>query len=364
MLKIAVVSITYRTLNNIASVLQGLVAGGARCDVIWAPTSQGVDGQSPRSFGLDVGLDFTGLQAKNPQGLADFAAKCRTYLEALEPDLVISDDMTTWPNRIVYEIVRALPGRPWQLAWQHGLHQPWYEMRQRFDADFFLCYGRIHAFLMGEALAPRVFPVGLPKLDRLGANGVTPEGGYLAWFAQPLPEARLQIELLADVAKATRLPVRIRPHPAAPRAFAAATDLEPRGLQIDDPSTDPIETLRHCTGFLSTHSSAAVEALLLGKSAVLFPSFGLTSFPGFPNVASDFTARAYQVALKRCASRGDATEAFLVDCVGGRRIDHTSRGLRVIEAIGRLRREGVSIANVGERQVDRLRQLAGAESAS
>jgi hypothetical protein len=350
MLKIAVVSITYRTLNNIAPVLRALMENGARCEVIWAPTSQRIEGQTPREFGLAVAGDFTGLLANDTVGQARFATMCRDYLESLQPDLILSDDMTTWPNRVIYSLVRRMSSRPWHLAWQHGLHQPWYEMRRQFDADFFLCYGRLHAFLMGEALASRVLPVGLPKLDQLGTADSRENGGYLTWFAQPLPEARLQIDLLADVARVARLQVRIRPHPAAPQAFSEYGDLSARGLAVDDPAGDPIDTLRRCRGFLSTHSSAAIEALLLGKSAVLFPSFGLTSFTGYPNVATDFTARAYQAAVKRLESRQAATEAFLVDCVGGRRRDHTQRALRVVQSIADLRRMGLAIDSFGPAQ--------------
>lgn len=358
MLKIAVVAITYRTLNNIAPLLQALVARGDQCEVIWAPTSQRVEGQSPRSFGLRVGLDFTGLEPRNLQGMTHFGNQCRRFLDELQPDLVLSDDMTTWPNRIVHALVRDLPARPWMLAWQHGLHQPWYEMRQAFDTDFFLCYGRLHVFLMGEALAPRVLAVGLPKLDALGAPEVVEQGAFLSWFAQPLPEAPWQVDLLAAVAAATRLPVHIRPHPAAPLAFAGLGDLTARGLHVDDPASDPIGTLRRCQGFLSTHSSAALEALLLGKPAVLFPSFGLTSFPGYPNVASDFTARAYLTAAKRIPARRDATEAFLVDCIGGRRFDHTARSLRVVDALAAWRREGLLLADLGPSHTDHLRHLS------
>lgn len=285
--------------------------------------------------------------------MATFRAESQRYLADLQPDLVLSDDMTTWPNRIVHEVVRQMPGRPWQLAWQHGLHQPWYEMRSAFDTDFFFCYGRLHAFLLGDALAARVLPVGLPKLDRLGEM-VPLDDGYLAWFAQPLPEAKTQIALLSDVARATGLPVRVRPHPAAPQAFTGFDDLTSRGLQLDDPAADPIECLRRCRGFLSTHSSAALEALLLGKTAVLFPSFGLTSFPGYPNVASDFTARAYQVAIGRHATRRAATDRFLDDCIGGRRFDHTARNLRAVEGLAALRRSGLALADVTVRHTSAL----------
>lgn len=347
MLKIAVVSITYRTLNNIAPLLQRLQARGDDCEVIWTPTSQRVEGQTPRDFGLRVGIDAAGLLATDAEGLAQFKRRCRDRLAEWAPDLIVSDDMTTWPNRLVYGVARGLPQRPWHLAWQHGFYQPWYEMRERFDADLFLCYGRMHASLLGHALAHRVLPVGLPKLDRLGDAATAECEGFLSWFAQPLPKARLQMRLLADIAQAVGLPVRIRPHPAAPHDFAELGDLAARGLSVDDPASDPIETLRCCDGFLSTHSSAAIEALLLGKPAVLFPSFGLTSFPGYPNVASDFTARAYQVAAKRIDARRSATEAFLDDCVGGRRFDHTERAVKALDAIAALRASGQPFEAVG-----------------
>jgi hypothetical protein len=275
-----------------------------------------------------------------------FRDACGHLLARYAPDLVISDDMTTWPNRVVHGLVREMPSRPWHLAWQHGLHQPWYELRSRFDADFFLCYGRMHAFLLGPSLYGRVLPVGLPKLDRL-AGLETSQEKFLSWFAQPLPEAAEQVRLLASISQLTGMPVRIRPHPAAPAAFDGHRPrMADDGLSVDDPASDPIETLRRCDGFLSTHSSAALEALMLQKTAVLFPSFGLTSFAGYPNVASDFTARAYHAAIQRVRGRAQATEAFLGDAVGGRRFDHTARAVRVTEALAKLRLAGLDPARV------------------
>ena len=75
MLRVAIVSITHRTLNNIASVLAALVVRGDRCEVIWAPTSQHIEGQSPRSFGLTIGLEHADLDAKTAQGQARFSAR-------------------------------------------------------------------------------------------------------------------------------------------------------------------------------------------------------------------------------------------------------------------------------------------------
>ena len=168
-----------------------------------------------------------------------------------------------------------------------------------------------------------------------------------------------QVDLLAAIAAAQSLPVvrLIRPHPAAPDAFAAAGDLAGRGLHVDDPASDPIDALRCCNGFLSTHSSAALEALLLGKTAVLFPSFGLTSFPGYPHVASAFTAAAYAVASGRYERRRSALEAFLDDTIGGRRFDHAARSLRVVNELLELRRCGVALDEVRTRHVARLRDL-------
>jgi len=167
----------------------------------------------------------------------------------------------------------------------------------------------------------------------------------------------LQVRLLAAIAEATGMPVRIRPHPAAPHAFTECANLASQGLHIDDPANDPIDALRRCDGFLSTHSSAAIEALLLDRSAVLFPSFGLTSFPGYPNVASDFTAAAYQLAAKKTEARRSATEAFLCDCVGGRRFDHTERALETLDAIVRLRRDGRSVDSLTAGETAGLRGL-------
>ncbi len=67
--RVAVVSITHRTLNNIAPLLHGLIAAGVDCDVVWAPTSQAVAALSPRSLGLAIALDPSGTDARG-QGRA------------------------------------------------------------------------------------------------------------------------------------------------------------------------------------------------------------------------------------------------------------------------------------------------------
>jgi len=345
LLKIAVVAITYRTLNNIQPVLAKLIHDGARCEVIWAPTSQRIESQSPRDFGLHVGREFKDLKPSDARQMQVVEGECRAYLEEFQPDLVLSDDMTNWPNRIVYAVVQSLPNRPFHLAWQHGLHQPWYALRAAFDADFFFCYGRMHQWMMGEANLGRVLPAGLPKLDSL-AQQKTVDEGYISWFAQPAPDVDKQIELLTGIHKATKMPVRIRPHPAAPHAFSEAASLTESGLQIEDPALDPVDTLSRCHGFISTHSSAILEALLLGKSAVLFPSFGLTSFAGYPNIASDFTANAYVSAIKQYMVRQSATRGFLDDFIGGNRFDHTARTTAALMLLADFRARGLSPADI------------------
>lgn len=359
-MKILVVSITYRTLNNIYPAISDLISRGAECQVIWAPTSQKIEDQSPANFGLHVGQDFSGIMA-DKEGKKIFLENCRSYLLNFQPDLILSDDMTNWPNKIIYSLVRDLPNRPFHLSWQHGLYQPWYAMRKAFDADFFLCYGRVHKFLMGEALAARVLSTGLPKLDSL-ANRPTSEGGFISWFAQPQPAGPEQVNLVSEIAKATGRPVRIRPHPAAPEAFAAIADLEERNLQLEDPTTDPIESLSHCDELLTTHSSTALEAILLGKPTILFPSFGLTSFPGYPCIASDFTAKSYLTAIRRHKIHSDAIEAFLDDFIGGRRFDHTARTVRFIETLMGFRKRGISLSSLHDNDGPFARELDAASA--
>ena len=345
MINIVVVSITYRTLNNLAAALQVLISKGAKCSVVWIPTTQRIPGQTPSAFGFNTLIDATNTDAKDVGALTRLREQVRAALITEKPDVVISDDMTNWPNRIVYEVVKSLPDRPWQVAWQHGLYQPWYEMRQRFDADYFFCYGRMHTLLLGTSVCPRVLPVGLPKLDAL-QRVESRSAGYLSWFAQPAPAHQHQLRLLADIAAETGMPVRVRPHPAMPDAFNSSGDrLDELGLLLDDPSDDPIDALAGCNSFLSTHSSAVLEALMLGKPAILFPAFGLTSFIGYPNVAGDFTARAYSAAAKRYKGRQQATAAFLEDAIGGRRFDHAERSAAAIEALASMRSSGMTPEN-------------------
>ena len=84
---------------------------------------------------------------------------------------------------------------------------------------------------------------------------------------------------------------------------------------------------------ITTHSTAAIEALYLGKPVVLLPNHGLSAFHKYPAVAQDFTGEAIEAALGQFHALPGRVEEFLTDAVGGRRFDHTATTYAQLQAL-------------------------------
>ena len=173
-----------------------------------------------------------------------------------------------------------------------------------------------------------MLPVGLPKLDRLRDEPIS-DGGHILFLGQSAPDATVMRPLLKSLRDELRMPVKVRPHPGHPSTYEPLQE-EFEFLSVLD---DPIAQIATCSLFLSTHSTALLEALYLGKNAVLLPSFGLTDCTFYPGIAVDFTADKVVAALKKVRREQAGIERFLHQTCGGRRHDSTERAVRAIDAV-------------------------------
>lgn len=329
----------HRTLANFRPVVERLRDEGHGVCACVVP--MGRQSGAAAAQGLAAGADLrapesgaAGLPAAHAfwRELADFVA-------ARAIDLVLCDDMNHWPAQRAAAALAALDDRPLFVSFQHGLYQSWPTMNANFCADAFLCFGRRHVLNFEPRHWPHVLPVGLPKLDAL-AGQPTSDGGFILFLAQTSPAPPILRGLLLDLQREAGLPVRIRRHPAHPELFDALGD----AFEFTADAQDPVLQMAECTWMLTTHSTAALEAMMLRKPVVVMPSFGTADFPGYPALATDFTADKVLGALARARKGGTAIERFLLDNCGGRRRDATVRAADVLRELVRRHRSGADSA--------------------
>lgn len=325
-----VLASSIRTLGNFMPVLRRMQERGDVLQLVWLPAARATGEPPPESLGLEVVVR---------RGDAGFAQPRRTHalwgdlaraVGDLQPDVVLCDDMVHWPARAVADAAREHGGAPPVIAFQHGLHQAWNLMNRTFSADYFLSFGSRHVHNFDEEHWWRVLPTGLPKLDGLaGRPHVT--GDHVLFMAQSASSPVVLTPLLDGLQQQLGVPVKVRPHPGH---FAAYQALQDR-FEILPVADDPIAQIERCILFVSTHSTALLEALALGKEAVLLPSFGLTDFGFYPGIAVDFTADKVLAALKKARAAPDDMRRFLDLTAGGLDGGATGRALAVVDVLAR-----------------------------
>ncbi|TDR95321.1 hypothetical protein [Enterovirga rhinocerotis] len=327
-MKIAVLAISRRCLGNILPALEKLGGSGAEFSLIWSPTSA-LEDEPPSALPLGLRTQSAGIKVPPDD---EFWKLAVDFIISWGADIVLSDDMTTWPIRHLYAEIEKRSPRPPVVSFQHGMFQKWDEMSANFASDVFLAFGPRNVLQFEPKLWPRVLPVGLPKLDRLKCEERS-QGGYIGFIAQPFPSPELALPLLSKVAAGMRLPVKVRPHPAAPASYGPPGESSWPGVEISDPALPHIEFVKHANVCISTHSTAILEAILLDKPVALLPSFGLTEFGGFPFICRDFTVESCIKAVNHSRRYFDRYKAFVDQVCAGGRFDATERTIRTIEAV-------------------------------
>ena len=327
-MKVLAVAITHRTLGSIQPVLDRIAADGGRVELARIPTKPQLPGQTPAEMGMRPILATKGEDcAKLP--LSDpFWHSLTEVVQDFKPDVIYCDDLTNWPTAHTFSVVSTLESRPLVVACQHGIFQTWHAMDREFNCDYFFCYGTQHVYNFSVSHWPRVLPVGLAKLDCL-RDVETRDDGFVLYIAQEAPRPAIVSAMLSEFSEIVELPVKIRPHPAHVEVYTGLDDK----FEILDPTSDPIAAIARCTIVVTTHSTAMLEAMLLGKDVVVVPSFGLTDFALLPFVARDFTGRKLRVALGQVRRRKEEIKRFVDVTCGGRNYDATDRAYRALQAL-------------------------------
>lgn len=324
-MKILVLGSSLRTVGNFLPVIDVIRSRGDEVELAWVPLGSSVSEDPGLARIPHVHAMPPGALSRAGSGEFWSALEQRMRLEAF--DAVLMDDMIHWPSRELSALLARLSPRPAAIAFQHGLYQAWNTMNANFHVDYLLCFGVRHVVNFDVDLWPRVLPVGLPKLDRITPADVA--GDYILYVAQSAPLPALIGPLLAGIEHKTGLPVRIRAHPGHVGLYASLADR----FAFLDPNQDILEQISAAAWMLSTHSTAVLEGMYLGKAAVLLPSFGLTDFTFFPGVCVDFSAEKVLVALKKHRDDDVGRARFLRQVCGGLRHDATKRSVDVIDRI-------------------------------
>jgi hypothetical protein len=334
-----VVSLTIRTFNNVRPVIEQLRDEGWNIEIVWAPSRCQPGAQSPRDLGFEVVLetDWENQATNEPYRRLPpddpFWMQFLDLVEASKPACVLCDDATNWPSLGAYETLRRLEHPPALIAAQHGLSQPWHALNASFHFDFFLAFGQQHVFMFDRERWRNVLPTGLPKLDALSDKPVCEEG-YLLYMAQHFPNPTAVGDMLEGMQKHGFPDVRIRPHPGHPSVYEELRDR----FKMEDPVSDPTDLIARSSAVIMPHSTAILEALILGKKVAVVPSAGLVDFPLFPWVARDYTALEIEKALVQAGSKRRSAEydRFLGRLCGGRFFKSTDVTTNFIRFLARI----------------------------
>lgn len=319
---VIVLASSLRTAGNFLPVLEHMQARGDTVSLVWIPLGASI-GEDPAALGL-ARVHAPAVRAR-AQAAQHLGSLVRHLVDA---DIVLMDDMIHWPAQEMTRLLRRHAPQVPIAAFQHGLYQAWNRMNQDFLADYFLCFGRRHVMNFDARFWARVLPVGLPKLDRLSFR-TGDVGEYILYVAQSAPRPGIVAPILSALEDATGKAVRIRPHPGHMDLYAGL-----RGQFQFLPSNEAIEIQISASAWvLTTHSTAVLEAMRMGVTAVLLPSFGLTDFTFFPGIAVDFSADKVLLALDVHRSDEPARNRFMEEHCRGFRTDSTRRALAAIDMI-------------------------------
>ena len=341
-MSLIVVSLTVRTFNNLRPVIEQLRDDGWNIEIVWAPSRFQPGAQSPRDLGFEVALetDWQSQTSNEPYErlLPDdpFWIRFLELLEASKPVCVLCDDATNWPSMGVYQSLKRLENPPPLVVAQHGLSQPWHTLNARFPCDFFLAFGPQYVFMFDHERWKNVLPTGLPRLDALSDKSVS-EDGYLLYLAQHFPNPTIVADMLEGMRRRGFDDVRIRPHPGHPSVYEGLSDR----FKLEDVVSDPTDLIGRASAVIMPHSTAILEALILGKKVAVVPSAGLIDFPLLPWVARDYTALEIEKALVQAGSKKRSAEydRFLARVCGGRLFKSTDVTANFVRFLARVSSE-------------------------
>jgi Glycosyl transferase family 8 len=320
----------FRNVDNFADVLLRIQAAGGQVAAVFYPNV--LDPSHARMEQLPfpvLALRPVGHAALSLEELDALIAKA---LREFGPDVVLVDDMSFYPSDSIWGSVQRFAqanGRaaPPVVVFQHGLFVNWLHYNRKWACDEFFCFGARHRRQFWEQLQPRVFPVGLPKLDRIEAllSSCT-DDGYALYIAQDTPRPEVLELVLNEYQQHSGLPLVIKPHPQWVHDYRIG---ERDGRRLARVGEDILPLIARARHVISSGSTSGLEALLMGKPFACLPSKSSGGFSDSPFLCPDFRGEKLHSLLQN--QDPAATELFLDDVLGGRRFDSTERMLEQLE---------------------------------
>ena len=332
MIKAVVVSTNFRNVGNWLPVFERIIEDGGRCRALYFPWIG--DDSFHRMNDLQIPVKHSReISALNDEALPEDELRQILQEHVEEEDVVFICDMQSYPSSKIYELLLKREHRPLVIGLQHGFFQSWWLYNRNFCADYLLSFNKRAKSSIFSGYRKRVFPVGLPKLDRL--SGIASANGeYVLYLAQKYPEASLVEGVLKEVEQDLKIPVFVRNHPQYPVAIRHASGLElplVNGRSIADCGYE--EQLANASWVLTSHSTGGLEALYLGKNVVLLPNHGLTAWPDYPGVAFEISARAVLQALDRTRAYRKDIDLFLRNSIGAGYGGNTGKAVSVVYSL-------------------------------
>lgn len=319
----------FRNFDNYADAMRIVEERGGTCEIIALPWTGDPSHVRFSECGFKVRL-MQPIAELSEKGIPiESLRKIARMVTDLNPDFFLVCDMQSYPSREMHRLLQEAGYRGKCIGLQHGLFQIWNLYNRNFCADYLFCFGQRHVDRLLPKYRSRAFAVGLPKLDRL-KNVPTTRSGYITFLPQRSPEPEVIDPALAAYEAAVKTPIVIHDHPQYPSKYRHKPRIALPAVLNNRDQWGLIDYVRHANMVITLHSTAAIEALYLGKPVVLLPNAGLAAFENYPGISEGFSPRAIHDAAGKLVREVENIRIFLEDAVGGLRFDHSER---VVEAL-------------------------------
>jgi len=314
----------FRNFDNYADAFRLVRERGGECELVALPWTGDPSHERLAHTGFPLRLHRP-ISALSEDGISlqDLEEIVRGIVAAA-PDFVMLCDMQSYPSNRVHGLLKKHGFRGRCIGLQHGLFQLWNLYNDNFCADYLFCFGRRHVEQIHPGNRAKAFAVGLPKMDRL-AKAEVKSGGYILFLPQRSPEAVILDPALAVYEQAMQIPVVVHDHPQYPSLCRHRSALPLPEVLRNTTGWSVIDYIRHAEMVITLHSTAALEAMYLGKPVVLLPNAGLGAFENYPGISEGFSPQAINVALQNVMRPNHHTQAWLDHVMGGWRHDHAER---------------------------------------
>lgn len=332
-MRVLVSGYTYRTIDSIRPVLDRIVQLGGTVDLMLFPYLTDANAHYLNLLPYPQLLKYP-LYWFTPEHLpfATLVALVARTVDASKPDVVISDCIEHYPGTHLKQalIEAGFPDIPLVVTQQDFLH-PWKRQNDHFHCDAFFCYGpALKDHLRTADHQPQVFPVGLPRFERL-KQFPTKDHGYILYLPKAFPRWSEIKPGIETAALQLGLPILVKPHPMYPSLYSH--DMDSETTTLAHPDIDTVPLIAHASLVVTSGTTSALDVLWLGKPLVVIPSPSSDTFPKDLFVTQDFSSEEILRVFRSYQENLPAIEAYLLDQTGGRAFDSVNRFLEALDQV-------------------------------